>query len=523
MRQDQNAFDLGIRFYEAGRYDEAEQTFRLLVHDDEHNPRAWLVLGLINQARGNLDEAVRAYREAARRDPTNPDVQNNLGVALVELGRLDEAIICLTGASRLEPDNPRPLNNLALAFARQGRWGDSAGAAARAAELDPAMPEALNNLGLAHIRLLEPEEAVGFLERALSLRPQFPEALNNLGWALIMAGRHEAALAQLRAGLELRPDDPDALNNLGLALNECGRREEAAAAYEHAVRVRPRFAEALGGLGNIYSSLGRMHEALDYYRRAVAIDPGLSATSSNMLFTMHYHPDLTPEEIFREHQNWARHNTRDLTERPRPHYPNVPDPERRLRVGYLSSDFKAHVVSAFAELILGCRDRERFEVFGYANVLRPDSTTERLKGLADHWRDVTRLTDEQVVEQVRADGIDVLIDLTGHTSGGNRLRVFAAGPAPVQATHFGYMETTGLPTMDYRITDAVCDPPGMTEHVHTERLVRLPVVWTYRANASAELNELPALTTGRSREVRKQPDPSRSPPHPRRNHPPSPC
>jgi predicted O-linked N-acetylglucosamine transferase (SPINDLY family) len=329
----------------------------------------------------------------------------------------------------------------------------------------------------------------------VQLRPDFPEALSNLGWACIESGDSARAAVTLRQALRLRPNFPDALNNLGLACNQLNQPEESRDSYKRALRLRPDFPEALGGLANVYKDLGRHDDALACYRRSIALNPRQPTTYSNLLFCLHYVPDLTPEDIFRAHLGWATHNA------PPPSpltgaYPNDRDPERRLRVGYVSADFRGHVMGYYTELVLECHDRQRFEVFCYADVARPDDTSRRLEGLAAHWRNIHRVPDDEVESQIRQDRIDLLLDLGCHT-GGNRLPLVARKPAPVLASHFGYMETSGLSAIDYRITDAVCDPPGMTERYHTEQLVRLPeILWCYRANTSLEVNDLPAASAG---------------------------
>jgi predicted O-linked N-acetylglucosamine transferase (SPINDLY family) len=177
-------------------------------------------------------------------------------------------------------------------------------------------------------------------------------------------------------------------------------------------------------------------------------------------------------------------------------HPNDPNPERRLRLGYVSADFRNHVMGWFIEPILECLDRAQFDVYCYALVGHPDDATERMRKRATAWRDIRSASDDEVEQMIRRDQIDVLVDLSGHT-GGNRLALFARKAAPVQASHFGYMDTSGVPAIDYRLTDAVCDPPGLTERYHTEQLVRLPdILWVYRPNITLEVNDLPAASTG---------------------------
>jgi predicted O-linked N-acetylglucosamine transferase (SPINDLY family) len=235
-----------------------------------------------------------------------------------------------------------------------------------------------------------------------------------------------------------------------------------------------------------------MDEAIAALRRSLAIRPNAPPIHSNLLLTLNYSSKLTPEEVAAEHVKWAEAFAPPVPPSP---VPTDPSPDRRLKIGYLSADFRAHTVAGFIELLLTHHDRDKFHVTAYANVPRPDETTEELRRLADDWRPVAGLTDDQAAAQIRTDKIDVLIDLSGHTAG-NRLAVLARRPAPVQCTLFGYPNTTGLEAVDYRITDAVSDPPGTTEHFYTERPLRLSgLPWAYRPPAGApDVTPLPALS-----------------------------
>jgi predicted O-linked N-acetylglucosamine transferase (SPINDLY family) len=224
----------------------------------------------------------------------------------------------------------------------------------------------------------------------------------------------------------------------------------------------------LNDLGNAYKDQGRLDDAVACYRRALKVAPLDAPVHSNLLFALLYHPRIDPDEVFREHQEFGVRHGRGPHARPARRSAG-----RRLRVGYVSPDLREHVVAFFLEPILASHDPVHFEITCYADVSTPDAVTRRLQGYVPNWRSLVGLTDAQAADLVRADQLDVLIDLAGHT-GGNRLRMFALRPAPAQGTYLGYMGTTGLPAIDFRITDAFADPPGLTERYHTEALIRLP-------------------------------------------------
>jgi predicted O-linked N-acetylglucosamine transferase (SPINDLY family)/ADP-heptose:LPS heptosyltransferase len=314
-------------------------------------------------------------------------------------------------------------------------------------------------------------EAAALLARSLEREPDNADAHFNLGVVLSALGRHAEAEKIYRRGLVLKPGLVDGHNNLGVVLEQMGRYDEAEASYRRAHELAPHLAHPLNNLGVLLKESGRLEEAIATHRRAVALDPELPAAHSNLLYTLIYDATVLPQALFAAHEAWGRAQAaRFATAGAR--FINAPDPERRLRVGYVSGDFRHHSVAFFAEALLAAHDKRAVEVFLYANDARVDAVTQRLKGHADHFVPIHGVADDAAAARIRADGIDILVDLSGHTSA-NRMMLFARKPAPVQVTWLGYPATTGLPTIDCRITDAVADPPGEADALHTERLVRI--------------------------------------------------
>ncbi len=355
---------------------------------------------------------------------------------------------------------------------RQGRYEESAALCRRALKGRPECPELLNNLGVALAGMGRLEEAAGRFRRALRLQPGFTAPANNLAAVFVKLQRLEEAFELLIRVLERDSSSAEAHNNLATLLRRAGRFTEAERHLEQALRLRPDSADVWRHLATLRRDEGRIEEAVAYYRRAAELRPECPLAASALLLALNYLPEADPLEVYAEHRGWARRYAEPLAAAIRPHR-NDPSPERPLRIGYLSRDLRRHPVAFFLDPVLEAHDRERFPVTCYSDVAAPDQMTGRLKGLVERWREVTSLSDEQLAEQIRADGIDVLVDLAGH-AGNTRLLVFARKPAPVQVTWLGYPNTTGLKTMDYRITDAWADPPGWSEHLHSEQLVRLP-------------------------------------------------
>ena len=330
----------------------------------------------------------------------------------------------------------------------------------------PHYAAALANRGNALGELGRYEEALASFERAIAAEPDFAEAHYNRGNALAALGRGDEAIASYDRALALEPKHVAALNNRGIALQSGRRFEAALASYERALALDPDDADTLNNLGNLYHEQGRVAAAVEAGSRAVQLRPERATFGSNLLQLENYRGHQTPAEMLAAHRAWAQ---RLAVPAPAPFAPRRPG---RPRIGYVSADFRTHSVAYFFEPLLAHHDRAGFEIFCYAQGRSPDGATARLRALADHWVPIEGLADGEVAARIRADGIDILVDLGGHT-GNSRLAVFARRPAPVQVTWLGYPNTTGLAAMDYRLTDAIADPPGLTDSFHAERLVRL--------------------------------------------------
>jgi protein O-GlcNAc transferase len=494
----------GIEHHRAGRLAEAEACYRRVLAAQPSHFEAYSNLGAALRGQGKVDEAVAAYRQAIGIRPDYFRAHFNLGNALKDEGELDEAVAAYRQAIRIKPDYVRAYINLGNALKDQRKLEDAIAAYRKAIGINPDYAEVHSNLGNALREEGKLDEAIAVYRQAIGLNPAYAEAHCNLGNALRDQGNLEAAVAAYRQAIGIRPDyaeaydllanelrdqgnldeavaayrqaiglKPDlaaAHSNLGVALEDQGKLEEAVAAYRQAIGIKPDLAEAYSNLGNALEDQGKHDEAIAAYRHAVDIQPDYAEALSNLLFSLNYDDKSTAEQLFTAHREWNERYSRPML---RPiAYANDRGISRRLKIGYASPDFRGHSVAFFFEPLLKGHDRQAVEVFCYSEVKRPDAVTIRLKGLADHWLVTVGLSDDELAERIRADGIDILVDLAGHTAN-NRLRVFARKPAPVQVTWLGYPNTTGLEAIDYRLVDAVTDPVGEADAWASETLVRL--------------------------------------------------
>ncbi len=458
-------------------------------------------LGEFYRRSGQRTAAIACFHRAIAIKPGLVEAHNNLGIALKDEGRLDEASAACTRATELKPDNAEAHNNLgnALSRAGQGTVGDRRLPPCEDA-LRPDHADAHGNLGRRGPCKDGPRRRGDrrLPDRAtVRLRPDDPGVHSNLGVALHRAGlRDEAGAAFFRA-IELQPGHAEAHTNLGNLGNDLGRPDLAIAALGRAIELQSGRAEPYNNLGNAFKEQGRLDEALAAYRRAVAVQPGFSMAASSFLTTLQYHPDYDAHAILAEHRQWAGQFAAPLAAEIRPHR-NDRNPERRLRVGFLSPDFRSHAGRELALLALFANcDRRQTEIYAYADVRAADRVTTQLESLADRWHNTVGLSDPQLAGLIRDEQIDILVDLALHTAD-NRMLVFARKPAPVEATMLGLPATTGLPTMDYRLTDAFLDPPDADDDVYTEKSIRLPhSFWVYPPpDHSPPTGPLPAEQNG---------------------------
>jgi predicted O-linked N-acetylglucosamine transferase (SPINDLY family) len=327
----------------------------------------------------------------------------------------------------------------------------------------------------------------------VALKPGHAKAHYNLGNSLYDRGRTAEALGPLQRAIALEPDSAQFADSLGNVLWDLGRLDEAESAYRRALELQPEYAAAQSNLGNVLRDQGRLDEAIAAYDRALELQPDAATIASNRLFLLHLQPAFDAQTLLAEHRRWAARFAAPLAAEIRT-YPNDRTPDRRLRLGFVSADFRTHPVGRLLLPLWQNRDRLSAEVFAYSDVRATDGLTRSLQSVTDHWRNIAGESDRRVAELIREDGIDVLVDLALHTAD-NRMLVFARKPAPIQLTMLGLPGTSGLTAIEYRLTDPSIDPPGLYDADYAERSLWLPhCFWCYQPHEPAPaVAPLPAV------------------------------
>lgn len=452
------------------------------------------VLALLESGAASAAESLA--RQFAGEHPTSADAQLLLACVQMRRGDADGVRACLRRAMELGPANPELHMSCAALLMQIEAFSDAAQAYRTASRLRPGWLQALVNLGVALVRLGQPAQAEPVLREALRLRPDSEPVLTTLAGVLHELGRHQDAEAVARRAVACTDAGPEAWVNLGTVLLTRADLTGAATAYEQALGLAPRHPLATYNLAHLRAAQWRMTEAIDGFRRAVDLDPNYGPAWHSYLMHLLYSADTSERAIYEAHVRWGRGLHRGqpaATPSQRPTRAH----DRRIRVGYVSADFRAHSCAAFLRPLLAHHDHDAFEIFAYANVLRPDPLTDWFRSCVDVWRDVRGRSDANVAATVRADDIDILLDLGGH-SANHPIGVFLLRPAPVQVSWLGYPATSGLVEIGYRLTDAIADPDGSADDCHTEKLLRLPAGFLcYEPEAGAPaLAPPPAVRNG---------------------------
>jgi predicted O-linked N-acetylglucosamine transferase (SPINDLY family) len=458
----------GVSHCLAGRFHEGVAAFREAVRLSPDSFQYHLNLGNALNEAGLWKEAEAALLKARALAPDEADIHRALVKAAIGLGQADALARHYKRAAEVKPGDAMAQRNAGIVLLQLGLVADAVAVAQGAADAAPADVESKLLLAECFSAAGRPAEAERVLMELLKLQPRHIQAGLKLGVIRSALGHYEAAAGTLESVLRLSPDNAEAMQGLAFARLTMGQVTDAILLLRRLIRLQPRRAAAHQALGWALTARGSLEDAADSYRAAMALAPDDRQLSSNLAYTLSLIPSSTRSQIWDAHRQWGRRFGGAAAARHR----NGKEPERRLKIGYVSPDFREHSIAYFLEPLLKAHDRSAFEIFCYADGVQFDATTERLKSLAGHWRFIGNHGDDAVMAGIASDGIDILVDLAGHTAN-NRLGLFAKKPAPVQFTWLGYPETTGLSAIDGKITDDFVSPPGEAEGYASEALVRL--------------------------------------------------
>lgn len=520
------AVELALQHHEAGRLSEAEAIYRqILIVQPQHAEAHHLIgviahqrgqeevavkwisraiefgvdsavahsnLGEAYRALGRLDEALAAYSHALQLKPDLAVGHFNMGVTLCMMGGMDKAAVSFQRVVELDPGYADAHRNLGFCLEKRGNFAGAIESYRRSLRLQPDVAETYFNLGVAMTRQGQLDEALIAYRRAAELKSNYAEALYNLGLALFGSGDLPRAKDSFLRALESEPSYVDAHYSLGNVLHEMGHLDEAERAYLRTLELDPDHSPALNNLGNLYKTEGLLEAAVNAYRRALKSEPSNAGLQSNVILVLHYMSGVAPEAVAEEQARWNRQFADPLKAAIQPHR-NTRVTERRLRVGYVSADFRDHTLGRNLLPLFRHHDRRSFEVICYSGVPRPDELTDSFRVQADIWRSTVNLSDDELARRIREDEVDILVDLALHTSG-NRLPVFAREPAPVQVSFAGYPGGTGVRGIGYRISDRFLEsgaPAGC------EQVCLIGSFWCYDpCGMQVPLNDLPRRVAG---------------------------
>ncbi len=518
-----------LEHHRAGRWSAAEVAYRQQLVAEPNNASLWHLLGvvalqqgaaaaaaehmqrsvtlnpsvaevhrnlaLVYMTLGQLPAAAASLRQALELQPSYAEAHVNLADVLRQQGQLDAAVASYCHALQLQPQHAGAHCNLGLTYQLQGRYDAAVDSYQTALRLQPSLTEAHANIGVALQLQGKIPAAIEHFRETLAAKPDHASTHANLGGALLSLSRYEEAAVHARRAIELQPRLAEGHLALGVALQGIKRHDESVACFRRAIELNPRLAPAHDNLGVILRQLGLLDVALPCYRRALEIAPNFSSALSNYLYALQYHPQVTLAQLASAHAEYEQRFAAPLTQASTP--PQLHGSvDRPLRVGLISPDFGTHPVGRLLIRAVEHLDRAQIETVCYNDRRVADPLTARFRSAASAWREIAGLNDAQVAERIRADRLDMLIELTGHTAS-NRLLVLARRCAPIQLTYLGYEGTTGLSAIDFILADRHTIPVESEPH-YRERVVRLPdsyLCFDPPSEAPA-VNSLPALGNG---------------------------
>ncbi len=485
---------LGVVSLQKCDYKEAETLIQRAIIISPNESHYHNHLGLVYRGKGDLNKAVEAYRHSLALAPNQTDSLNNLGVLFLEQKEYPEAEKQFRQALLLEPNHALSLMNLGNTLQAQKRFSEAVEQYIYALEFDPTSPTLLKNLAAAYRNLGQLDKVGETLAKISFEDIEQPEIWLERASYLSQIQEYDQAEEILRVLIDNGACLTEACFQLGLIRQSQKRFPEAISLYTQVLERDSQNANIWNNLGLALTQQGLIPEAIGIFERAISINPDFAAAQHNRLYTLNLDPQKSVADVFEAHRSWGVSQLEKVT--PRTEWKNSKEPNRKLRIGYVSPDFRYHAVASFLKPVFH-NHSDLFEITAYSETRCTDDVTKEIQANVSHWRHTIGLSANDLAKQIEADEIDILIDLAGHTAN-NRLDIFALKPAPVQMTYLGYGNTTGLPTIDYMISNGFYHPLDGTGPASVEKIARLTgnlVCYTPLQNG-IEVNALPALKNG---------------------------
>jgi predicted O-linked N-acetylglucosamine transferase (SPINDLY family) len=488
--------NLGIAWKNLAKLSKAINYYHQAIALKADYAEAYYNLGIALQEQQQLEPAAQAFQQAIALNSQLPQMHLNLGNIFQELGKHEQAQACYQQALALAPDYTDVHRNLAHLLRRQGDWDEAINLYRQALSLNPIDGKIYLDIGLTLQEQGKQIDALEWLQQAVAFKADptaFAQAHYHLANALEQQNRLESAIQHYQEAIKHDAKMAEAYLGLGNALQKQGKLTQAKKNLQQAIQLKPNFISAQHTLSINWLLQGQINYAISQLKKVLNIAPYYHPAHSVILMAMNYSADITLNTLLAEHRKYNDQYIKPLANTSQPHHHDHQSTPR-LKIGYVSPDFRQHSVAFFMTPILAHHDHQHFEIVCYYNQTYQDKITKQLKAHADQWIDCASLSDQALAERIRQDKIDILVDLAGHTAD-NRLLTFARKPAPIQVTYLGYPTTTGLTTIDYRITDHYIDIQGLNDAV-SETPIKLPnSYFCYNPLPdSPPINNLPALT-----------------------------
>ena len=497
-------FVLALKYQKAGDLSMASQIYQNILAVAPEHTASIGNLALIVQHSGNNDLSIKLLKKLISLEPNDTRAYSTLGNAYYHHGCAQTAIECYKKVLELAPESTSAFADLGITYQHIGDFHQAVSYLKRGLELDANSGHINFCLGNVYYESANYKPAIHHYKKVIQVEPDHSEAYANLALSYKALKQNNLAIDSIKIALELTPNSSNFHYNLGNIYQQVGKPKRAILCYQKAIQIKPRFSQAYINLGNILRDLGRRNKAIEYLKEAVRLAPGdpdvyynlglhLSDLNdykksshfyqiaiglrskqavSNYLMDLNYYEQIDPKLIFDNHLREAKKLHIDPLSNDPISVPRQDGYKSKIKIGYLSSDFRNHSVACFFQPIVEFHNRDEFEVFCFSNSSIEDEITNQIRTHSDHFIPIHHLSDVVAFQKIKSQDLDFLIDLNGHTSG-NRLAILRSGLAKKVLSWIGYPTTTGLSTVDYKISDNYCDPAPFTDQFYAEDLLRL--------------------------------------------------